>query len=94
MEERVFMLTKYITTHLFVRIREAFKNEFPDPLEPPDHTISQLFQKFLNTGSVLDHPRARIRTVQTTTYRNRISDSTDDAPHLSMRRRAQSLHLS
>ncbi len=94
MEKRVFMLTEYITTRLFVRIREAFKNEFPDSREPPDSIISQWFWKFLNTGSVLDHLRARVHTTQTTTNCNHVSDSVDDAPCLSTRSRAESPNLS
>ncbi len=88
------MLIEYISTHSFVRVREAFKNGFPDSEEPPYCTILRFFQKFVNTGSVLDHPRERIRTAWTTTNYNRISDSIDDAVHLSMRRCAQSLNLS
>ncbi len=47
MEEQVFMLTEYITTHLFVHIREASKNKFPDSGEPPDSTILRVFRNFL-----------------------------------------------
>ncbi len=94
MEERVFVLTEYITLRSFVPICEAFKNEFPDSEEPPSSTIPWLFQKLLNTGSVFDHPRARIHTAWMTANRNHISDSVDDAPRLSTRRRAQSLNLS
>ncbi len=94
MEELVFMLTKYITTCSFICVREAFKNEFLDSGESPDSTISQLFQKFLNIGSILDHPRARVHTIRTTTNCNHVSNSVDDTPYLSTRRHAQSLNLS
>ncbi len=94
MKERVFMLTKYITTCLFVRVREAFKNKFLDSREPHNHNSSQLFQEFLNTGSVLDHPRVHIRIARTTTNCNRVSNRVDNAHRLSTRRRTQSLKAS
>ncbi len=80
--------------HSFVRIYEAFKNEFPDSGEPSNSTISWLFQKFLNTGSVLDHLRVHVCTTRTTNNCNCISDSIDDASCLSIRRCEQSLNLS
>ncbi len=94
MEERVFMLIEYISMRSFVRIRKAFKNEFPDSGEPPGSTISRLFKKLLNTGSVLDHPRECVRTTRITTNHNHVNDSVNDTPGLSMKRRAQSLNLS
>ncbi len=93
MEEWVFMLTKYISMHSFASVHEAFKNEFPESGEPPDSTISRMFQKFLNTGNVLAHPRACVCTTQMTTNPNHISDSVDDAPRLSTRRCAVSKSL-
>ncbi len=80
--------------HSFVRICEAFKIEFLDFGKPPNSTISRLFQKCLNTGTVFDNPRARVRTVRTTINCNCVSYSIDDAPCLSTRRHAVSKSLS
>ncbi len=82
-----------LTTRSFVPTARLLRMNFQTG-ESPNSIISWLFQKFLNTGSVLDHPIVRNCTAQTTTNCNCFSDSVDDAPCLSTRRHPQSLNLS
>ncbi len=88
------MLTEYLNSWSYERVRTSFSNEYPKSTLPLKNTISLLAQKFLTTGSVLDKPKDPVHTVRTSANAQRIRDSVAHNPCLSMRRHSHCLNIS
>ncbi len=77
-----FMLTEYLNSRSYERVRTVFSNEYLNSPLLPKSTISRGAQKFLITGSVLDKPKEHVCTVRTLANAQHVQDSVLNNPHL------------
>ncbi len=52
----IFQIANYYATKLYAKVKEKFKNEYPESTNIPNSTMKHLIDKFEKMGSVNDVP--------------------------------------
>jgi hypothetical protein len=89
--ERIMMVNLYIMFGSY----EAMVENWPDDRVPSKRTVLDTVARFNQTGSVEDLPHpGRTRTTTDQVSLTRIEGSVREIPQMSIRQRAQNLHMS
>lgn len=89
LQERIFLLERYLATNSYRETIDAFVFKFPDTRAPNKSTISRILARFRETGSVADRQKRRKCTVLTPAKVEEIGNAFSTSPHCSLRRVSQ-----
>ena len=95
-EERVFLVENVLRSNdeYTEEVKQKFTNQFPNQTLPHRNAVRRLLEKFRETGSVCDLPRAGRPKVLTEHKLNEISDAMAMSPTKSLRRLSQQVGVS
>ena len=82
-EQRVFVVRKYHETRSYARVKEAFRERFPERNPPANRTIQQNARKYEEEGTSLNVNKGRSgrrRTVRTLEAVNQVRELLENQP--------------
>ncbi len=88
-KQRIYLLEHYLATKAYTDIIATFTTTYEDVQVPNKLSISWLVKKFRETGSVMNAPKNRTRTVLTPEKEEEIGAAFSDTPHSSIRKVAR-----